>query len=31
MKLDKIGKWAFINGLVIAVLTGLFYQPDWAI
>lgn len=26
-----IGTWAFIVGLVIAVLAGLFYQPDWAI
>jgi hypothetical protein len=26
-----IGKWAFIAGLVIAVLAGLFYQPAWAI
>ena len=31
MKLDVIGKWAFVIGLVIAVLAGLFYQPDWAI
>lgn len=31
MKLDIIGKWAFIIGLVIAVLAGLFYQPAWAI
>ncbi|MHA1937033.1 MAG: hypothetical protein ACW97O_02365 [Candidatus Thorarchaeota archaeon] len=31
MKLDKIGKWAFIIGLVIAVLAGLFFQPAWAI
>ena len=28
MKLDVIGKWAFVIGLVIAVLAGLFYQPD---
>jgi len=27
----KTGKWAFIIGLVIAVLAGLFLQPDWAI
>jgi hypothetical protein len=27
----RIGKWAFIIGLVIAVLAGLFFQPDWAI
>ena len=31
MKLDVFGKWAFVIGLVIAVLAGLFYQPDWAI
>jgi hypothetical protein len=31
MNTAKIGKWAFILGLVIAVLAGLFYQPDWAI
>jgi len=30
-KPSKIGKWAFILGLVIAVLAGLFYQPNWAI
>ena len=26
----KIGRWAFILGLIIAVLAGLFFQPDWA-
>ena len=26
-----IGKWAFIAGLVIAVIAGFFYQPAWAI
>jgi hypothetical protein len=31
MKLDLIGKWAFIIGLVIAVLAGLFFQPAWAV
>lgn len=31
MNIDTIGKWAFIVGLVIAVLAGLFFQPDWAI
>jgi len=31
MNTAKIGKWAFILGLVIAVLAGLFFQPDWAI
>jgi hypothetical protein len=30
MNLKTIGKWAFILGLVICVLAGLFYQPDWA-
>ena len=27
----KMGKWAFIIGLVVAVLAGIFFQPDWAI
>ena len=31
MNTDMIGRWAFIIGLVIAVLAGLFFQPDWAI
>ena len=31
MNTAKIGKWAFIIGLVIAVLAGLFFQPGWAI
>jgi zinc transporter ZupT len=31
MNRDMIGKWAFIIGLVIAVLAGLFYQPGWAV
>lgn len=31
MKIDIIGKWAFIIGLVIAVLAGLFFQPSWAV
>lgn len=31
MNRGTIGKWAFIIGLVIAVLAGLFFQPDWAI
>ncbi len=25
------GKWVFLIGLVIAVLAGIFFQPDWAI
>ena len=31
MNIAMIGKWAFIIGLVIAVLAGLFFQPAWAI
>ena len=31
MDRETIGKWAFIIGLVIAVLAGLFFQPGWAI
>jgi hypothetical protein len=31
MNTATIGKWAFIIGLVIAVLAGLFFQPAWAI
>jgi hypothetical protein len=31
MNRDRIGKWAFIIGLVIAVIAGLFFQPGWAI
>jgi hypothetical protein len=31
MDTAKIGKWAFIVGLVISVLAGLLFQPDWAI
>ena len=31
MNRESIGKWAFIIGLVIAVLAGLFFQPSWAI
>jgi len=31
MKLEMIGKWTFVIGLVIAVLAGLFFQPAWAI
>jgi ATP synthase protein I len=31
MTTSKIGKWAFILGLIIAVLAGLFFQPDWAV
>jgi hypothetical protein len=31
MNSETIGKWAFIIGLVVAVLAGLFFQPTWAI
>ncbi len=31
MNLATVGKWAFIAGLVIAVLAGLFFQPGWAV
>jgi len=31
MNRDMIGKWAFIIGLVLAVLAGLLFQPTWAI
>ena len=31
MNTTKMGRWAFIIGLVIAVLAGLFWQPGWAI
>jgi hypothetical protein len=31
MNTATVGKWAFIAGLVIAVLAGLFFQPAWAI
>lgn len=31
MNTQTIGKWAFIIGLVLAVLAGLLFQPDWAI
>ena len=30
-KTPSIGKWAFIIGLVVAVLAGLLFQPGWAI
>jgi hypothetical protein len=31
MDTAKIGKWAFIIGLVVCVFAGIFLQPDWAI
>jgi hypothetical protein len=31
MNRETIGKWAFIIGLILAVLAGLFFQPGWAL
>ena len=31
MNRETVGKWAFIIGLVVAVLAGLFFQPAWVI
>jgi hypothetical protein len=31
MNTATVGKWAFLVGLGIAVLAGLFFQPAWAI
>ena len=31
MDREAIGKWAFIIGLVVAVLAGILFQPGWAI
>ncbi len=31
MNRERIGKWAFIIGLVLAGIAGLFFQPRWAI
>ncbi len=31
MKLDMVGKWAFIVGLVLAVVLGWFAQYEWVI
>ncbi len=31
MKLVTIGKWAFIVGLVIAVIAGIFLQAAWVV
>jgi hypothetical protein len=30
-KFTKYGSWAFVIGLVISVIAGIFFQPDWAI
>jgi hypothetical protein len=31
MKLGLVGKWAFILGLVIAVIAGIFFQAVWVV
>jgi hypothetical protein len=31
MKLATVGKWAFIIGLVIAVVAGIFFQAVWVV
>ncbi len=31
MELPTVGKWAFIVGLVLAVVAGVFYQANWVI
>jgi hypothetical protein len=31
MKLPTVGKWAFIVGLVLAVVAGIFYQATWVV
>ena len=31
MNRQFIGKWAFVVGLVLAVLAGLLFQPGWAL
>jgi ATP synthase protein I len=31
MKLGLVGKWAFILGLVIAVIAGIFFQAAWVV
>ena len=31
MKLDLVGKWAFIVGLVLAVVVGYIFQAEWVI
>jgi hypothetical protein len=31
MNRQFLGKWAFIAGLVLAVLAGLLFQPGWAL
>jgi hypothetical protein len=31
MKLDVVGKWAFIVGLVLAVIAGLLFDAAWMV
>jgi hypothetical protein len=31
MKLDLVGKWAFIVGLVLAVVVGYIFQAEWVV
>jgi hypothetical protein len=31
MSLDQVGKWAFIVGLVLAVIAGLLFQAAWVV
>jgi hypothetical protein len=31
VKLDVIGKWVFIVGLVLSIIAGLFFQAAWVV
>jgi hypothetical protein len=31
MKLEIAGKWAFVVGLVLAGVAGIFFQADWVV
>jgi len=31
MKIATIGKWAFIVGLVLAIVAGIFFQVEWVV
>jgi hypothetical protein len=31
MKLETVGKWAFIIGLVLAVVVGYIFQAEWVV
>ena len=31
MNIGTVGKWAFIIGLVIAVVAGIFFQAEWVV